>query len=107
MAIYCLAISPDDVTIKLFQKFKGKLRARLNRHYGSVNSMAHMTLIFFVASEENYPLILTEFKKVLTSLISSLLTFLISRIFRQNLLVLFMQIQMNTPQAKSRDIVAS
>ncbi|MCF0054275.1 2'-5' RNA ligase family protein [Dyadobacter sp. CY356] len=68
MDIYCLAISPDDVTIKLFQEFKVKLRDRLKRPYGSENSLAHITLIFFVANEATYHLILSEFRQILSKL---------------------------------------
>ena len=44
MAIYCLAVSPDNVTIKLFQNLKSILRPRLKIHYGSVNSLVNLAV---------------------------------------------------------------
>jgi len=68
MPIYCLAIHPGKSTLSIFSEIKSKLRSGLGKYYGSVNSQAHMTLILFVASEEDYPQILEEFRRVLISL---------------------------------------
>ncbi|MCE6987598.1 2'-5' RNA ligase family protein [Dyadobacter sp. CY323] len=68
MSVYTLVISPDERIVGLVRTLKKRLQQQLGRNYGSVNSAAHMTLILFLAHDENYPLILAEFKRVLAGL---------------------------------------
>jgi len=67
-SVYTLAISPDERIIGLVRMLKRRLQKHLGRNYGSVNSLAHVTLILFVAYDDDYPPILTEFKRVLAGL---------------------------------------
>ncbi|MCF2504842.1 2'-5' RNA ligase family protein [Dyadobacter sp. CY107] len=68
LSVYTLAISPDERIIGLVKKLKKRLEKHLGRNYGSVNALAHVTLILFVAYEDDYPPILAEFKRVLAGL---------------------------------------
>ncbi|MCF0062524.1 2'-5' RNA ligase family protein [Dyadobacter chenwenxiniae] len=68
LSVYTLAISPDDRIIGLVTELKKRLEKHLGRNYGSVNSLAHVTLILFVAYEDDYPVILDEFKRVLAGI---------------------------------------
>ncbi|NIJ55021.1 2'-5' RNA ligase family protein [Dyadobacter arcticus] len=68
MSEYTLVISPDQRVTGLVRKLKKRLQERLGRNYGSVNSLGHITLIYFLAHDEDYPLILEEFKRVLAGL---------------------------------------
>ncbi|MCF2518680.1 2'-5' RNA ligase family protein [Dyadobacter sp. CY351] len=67
-SVYTLAINPDERIIRLVKTLKRRLKTHLGRSYGSVNSLAHITLIVFVASEDDYQMILAEFKRVLAGL---------------------------------------
>jgi 2'-5' RNA ligase len=66
--LFALAISPDDEFIASVRAVKTSLRKNLNRSYISANSQAHITLITFWATLENYFLILEEFKRICTGL---------------------------------------
>ncbi|MCF2487646.1 2'-5' RNA ligase family protein [Dyadobacter sp. CY347] len=68
LSVYTLAINPDERIIELVRTLKKRLDEHLGRRYNSVNSFAHVTLILFVATEDDYPIILAEFKRVLAGL---------------------------------------
>lgn len=65
---FSLAISPDADIIASIQELKNRLRKDLNRNYVSSNSLAHITLFTFYAGMEEYPLILEEFRRILSGL---------------------------------------
>ncbi|MCE7066115.1 2'-5' RNA ligase family protein [Dyadobacter sp. CY326] len=68
LSVYILAISPDDRVTGLVRNMKKRLQKHLGRDFGSVNSLGHISLILFVAHEEDYPPILKEFQRVLAGL---------------------------------------
>lgn len=65
---YTLVISPSAQIIALVRALKERLGITIGAHFGSKNSLAHMTLFVFFATEENYPKILAEFKRLLAVL---------------------------------------
>jgi 2'-5' RNA ligase len=67
-SVYTLAIIPDERITGLVGKLKKRLGEELGRSYGSLHSLAHISLFVFLAGEDDYPVILAEFKRILAGL---------------------------------------
>lgn len=67
-ANYSLAIMPSLPIHEDVRGFKQKLRDVIGKSYGSVNADGHISLDGFDAAEVDYPLILAEYKRLVSQL---------------------------------------
>lgn len=62
---YLLTIIPNELIVQRVADIKILLRKLIGVDYGSCNSMAHVSLIYFIIEDKYYHLVLEEFKRVL------------------------------------------
>lgn len=75
LCAYSLAIMPPPNIAEEVRGFKQNLRDTIGKSYGSANADGHISLDGFDAAEADYPLILAEYKKLITPLTPFELTF--------------------------------
>ena len=66
--LFSLAISPDTEILTSVRELKLRLGKELGRNYGSINSLAHITLFTFWASMNDYQKILKKIEAILAGL---------------------------------------
>lgn len=68
LSAYSLAIMPPPAIQENVQSFKQEYRAAIGKSYGSANADGHISLDGFDAAEADYPLILAEYRRLISPL---------------------------------------
>jgi 2'-5' RNA ligase len=68
LANYSLAIMPSATILQDVAEMKQQLKTAIGKSYGSANADGHISLDGFEASEEDYPYILAEYRRIVSEL---------------------------------------
>ncbi len=68
LSVYSLAIMPSAPIALRVKEMKQAFRAKLGKSYGSVNSDAHISLDGFEADAAHYPVVLAEYRRLVSGL---------------------------------------
>jgi 2'-5' RNA ligase len=68
LATYSLAIMPNAAILQDVAEMKRQYRTATGKSYGSANAEAHISLDGFEASEDDYPYILAEYRRIVSEL---------------------------------------